>query len=146
MNHGFSFFFKGHGGQVAADFTSHHLFNLFAEEAKKSDNYPTILKKCFDKVEEDFMKKALDEGLSDGTTAVVAVIKDRKLTVANLGDSEMVISKNGKAQLLTECHNPKKNPKEKERVEALGGRIIHERVGHPRLNPNIFSIAVSRAM
>jgi serine/threonine protein phosphatase PrpC len=77
---------------------------------------------------------------------VVAIIKDNILYVANLGDSEMVLCTEGKSEILTECHNPKKNEKELQRVEAMGGRIIKGRVGHPRLNPSIFSIAVSRAI
>ena len=82
-----------------------------------------------------------------GTTAAVALIQQpNTLVVANVGDSEIVLSKKRKAILLSECHNPKKNEKESKRVKEEGGVIYHQRVGHPLFNPAFLSLAVSRAM
>lgn len=48
--------------------------------------------------------------------------------------------------MFSECHNPKKNPAEAERVTAAGGVIWQYRLGHPIFNPAFLSLAVSRAM
>jgi serine/threonine protein phosphatase PrpC len=85
--------------------------------------------------------------IEDGTTACVAVFYEDKVVVANIGDSEMILGrKDGDVSVLTEVHNPKKNPNEGKRIEEVGGRLYHDRVGHPKLNPNFVNIAVSRAM
>jgi len=47
---------------------------------------------------------------------------------------------------VSSVHNPKKNPKEGVRVESVGGHIWNDRLAHPNLNPNYFSIAVSRSI
>jgi hypothetical protein len=49
-------------------------------------------------------------------------------------------------QNFSECHNPKKNPKEAERVLKEGGVIWQSRLGHPVFNPAFLSLAVSRAL
>eukprot|EP00658_Telonema_sp_P-2_P058310 TRINITY_DN46778_c0_g1_i1.p1 TRINITY_DN46778_c0_g1~~TRINITY_DN46778_c0_g1_i1.p1 ORF type:complete len:112 (+),score=31.98 TRINITY_DN46778_c0_g1_i1:162-497(+) len=48
---------------------------------------------------------------------------------------------------LSSKHTPKDNPDEKQRVIDAGGRVVHGgRVGHPRFNPNVLHVALSRAM
>ena len=63
-----------------------------------------------------------------------------------MGDSEVVLNRNGSAVILTTIHNMRKNESEEERVRACGGRIHHKRLGHPRYNPAFFSIAVTRSI
>jgi len=102
---------------------------------------------AFASVEEEFLKKARDTMIGAGTTAAVALLKQPNvLVIANVGDSEIVLCKNGKAVLLSECHNPKKNDNETKRVESEGGIIYHQRIGHPLFNPAFLSLAVSRAI
>jgi len=97
-------------------------------------------------MEEEFLAKSKAEGLTDGTTVCIAIIQENRLWVANVGDSELVLCRKGEGIPLSEVHNPKKNKKEGERVEKEGGRIYHDRVGHPRLNPGFVNIAVSRSI
>jgi len=79
-------------------------------------------------------------------TAIVAAIDGNKMIVGNVGDSELILCKTGKAISLCGVHNPKRNQKEVERIESEGGKIYNERLAHPSLNPAIFNIAVSRAI
>ena len=90
-------------------------------------------------VEDEFLDLAKRHDWADGTTLVVAIIEGNELLVANVGDSECVISSGGQAFALSEIHNPSKNPDEVKRVEEEGGIIFEERLGHPSLNANYFS-------
>merc|ERR1711871_652466 len=82
----------------------------------------------------------------DGTTAAVAALVERLLVVGNEGDSELVLSVGGGAQPLTAVHNMKKNATEIDRVKAVGGKVYNHRVGHPKFNPAVISLGVSRAI
>jgi len=57
-------------------------------------------------VEKEFLALAEREGLSDGTTAVVALVQEDKLTVAHVGDSRGVLCRNGSALAVTQDHKP----------------------------------------
>jgi len=147
----FSFFgvFDGHGGQMASDFVAENLHKYLLEEKRKPEidnDLEKALVSAFVRIEVDFLAKALDEDLKDGTTAIVAIINENKLIVGNVGDSELIICKRGKPLSLCGVHNPKRNQKEAERIEAEGGKIYNDRLAHPALNPAIFNIAVSRAI
>jgi len=150
----FAFFgvFDGHGGGLASQFVAENLPQFVLEETmKKTDqgtDLPGALEAAFKRIEEDFLKKAIKEELKDGTTAIVALLEenDNKLVIGNVGDSELIISNNGKAVSLTPVHNPKRNPDEVKRVEGEGGKLYNDRLAHPCLSPMFFNIAVSRAI
>jgi len=59
-------------------------------------------------------------GFYSGATAVVALIQNGNLIVANAGDSRCVLSENGIAVDLSEDHSPDL-PREKERILKAGG-------------------------
>ena len=60
-------------------------------------------------------------GVTTGTTAVVAVIADSRLHIANVGDSNAVLSfADGSARTLTVEHKPSL-PSECARIEAMDG-------------------------
>jgi len=98
----------------------------------------------FARVELEYLQKAETEDLNDGTTACVLVIDQTRMIAGSVGDSEIVLSKSGKAIPLCEIHNPGKNSEEISRIINDGGKVYKNRVLHP-LAP-IFSIAVSRAI
>lgn len=64
-----------------------------------------------------------EDGIIDnsGSTAIVALLDGNNLTVANLGDSRAILSRDGQAISLSEDHNLQ-NPAEKERVEQFTGK------------------------
>jgi len=71
-----------------------------------------------------------------GCTAVTALVRDRDLYIAHIGDSRALIASEGRQSLVTEDHKPTK-PDEKSRIENNGGLVIFGRV--------FGVIAVSRA-
>ena len=66
-------------------------------------------------------------GPTSGCTACVALIKDKKLFVANAGDSRCVISRKGQACNLSKDHKPDLEV-EKERILKAGGFIHAGRI------------------
>lgn len=71
----------------------------------------------------EFTRNMKDEPGSDsGCTAVVALLKDKKLWVANAGDSRCVVCRNGKAIEMSFDHKPEDEP-ERARIVKAGGRV-----------------------
>lgn len=66
-----------------------------------------------------------EPGSDSGTTAVVALIKDKQIFVANAGDSRCVLCRGGKALDLSADHKPE-DLIEKTRIEAAGGKVTEE--------------------
>ena len=60
----------------------------------------------------------------DGSTVISALVHHQTLYVANVGDSRAVLVSNGQAIEMSTDHKPSRID-EKERIEGLGGRIIH---------------------
>jgi len=138
--------YDGHGGRRAADFVAQNLPHKWAEKYSLVPETGGSLREAILQVEEEFLELAQRHEWCDGTTLVVAVIKDNDLVVANVGDSECVICSNGQAFALSEIHNPSKNTEEIRRVQEEGGIILQERLGHPALNANYFNLGISRAI
>ena len=72
----------------------------------------------------DFLIQANRLGWDDGSTAIVALIANDHIYVANAGDSRCVLSSDRKAVELSKDHKPGDRLDEKQRIEALGGKII----------------------
>eukprot|EP00930_Biecheleria_cincta_P012733 TRINITY_DN11707_c0_g1_i1.p1 TRINITY_DN11707_c0_g1~~TRINITY_DN11707_c0_g1_i1.p1 ORF type:complete len:206 (+),score=50.33 TRINITY_DN11707_c0_g1_i1:92-709(+) len=89
----FSYFavFDGHGGTQAAEFAGERLSCALAEEASTLSRDPTeALRLAFAKVEAEWLVRARQQELFDGTTAAVALL-DRaqgRCFIGNVGDSE----------------------------------------------------------
>ncbi|KAJ8536722.1 hypothetical protein K7X08_035123 [Anisodus acutangulus] len=75
-----------------------------------------------------------------GSTAVVAILTQESIIVANCGDSRAVLSRAGRAVPLSCDHKPDKLS-ERARIEAYGGKVIF--AGVPRVGG---VLAVSRAL
>jgi len=61
--------------------------------------------------------------ITSGCTAVVALLKNNFLYVANLGDPRSVLSRNNKAFPLSSDHKPE-DQTEKQRIERAGGEVV----------------------
>lgn len=73
--------------------------------------------------DEAFMSNITDEpGKDSGCTAVVALLHDKELFVANAGDSRCVVCRNGKALEMSIDHKPE-DQVEFERIQKAGGRV-----------------------
>jgi len=102
---------------------------VMADRVLKSDGFKlkdhcAALEASFEQVEKEFLGLAERDGLSDGTTAVVALVQADRLTVAHVGDSRGVLCRNGNALALTQDHKPE-IAAERRRIEALGGFVSY---------------------
>lgn len=146
--------FDGHGGARAAEFSGERLAELLAEDSLALSRDPTeALRQGFLRTEAEWHQKALDEELMDGTTAAVVLV-DRnaeRCIVGNVGDSEVLLgtkTKDGKTSCatLTEVHHLKRSESEAARITSVGGRVWRGRLGHPKINPLVCSLSVSRSI
>lgn len=146
--------FDGHGGARAAEFSGERLAELLTMDRGALLADPAeALRKAFARTEDEWHTLALEEELMDGTTAAVALI-DRTAglcVVGNVGDSEVLLGTRDKEgntgfRTLTEVHHLKRSESEAARVTAVGGRVWRGRLGHPKINPQVLSLSVSRAI
>ncbi|KAK8686537.1 hypothetical protein V6N13_125561 [Hibiscus sabdariffa] len=121
--------YDGHGGSRVAEECKERLHKLLVEEIVEDNkegsgiDWGTTMERCFEKMDEEVNKGRLAEEMV-GSTAVVAVVGNGRLVVANCGDSRAVLSRGGVATALSYDHKPDR-PEELERVEAAGGRVIN---------------------
>jgi protein phosphatase 1L len=109
--------FDGHGGKNAAEFAAENMPKFLAEEFKKVNGGGEIegaVKRGYLKTDEEFLKR--DE--SGGACCVTAVLQKGGLVVSNAGDCRAVLSRAGKAEVLTSDHRASRED-EKERIENL---------------------------
>lgn len=132
--------FDGHAGGRCSTHLSSNLANALVEEDSFVANLPLALKKSFYTVNEQFLKTAEKNKWHDGSTGNVAVIRDGKLTVANVGDCRAVLISNGRPLQMSNDHKPT-NPDEQKRIASLGGAVVYC-MGVARVNK---VLAVSRA-
>ena len=113
--------YDGHGGKGCSFYLKDNLHKNVQEFSEFG------IKLGIEKTEENFKK---EEGLNEkgeikdgsGSCGIIAMIKNRKCIIANVGDSRLVIYKNGKVSFTTEDHKPGLES-EKKRIEAAGGTI-----------------------
>ena len=120
--------FDGHGGEECSEFLKNNYMNYLVENA----NFPFDIKlsmiESFQKIEDDFFKLKCKDNLEDsdksGSCALVSVIFDNKIYIANIGDSRAIMSIGGGAKVkqLTADQKPD-NIKEFERALKNGSKI-----------------------
>lgn len=76
-----------------------------------------------------------NESITGGTTLVIVilVLETNMLYTGNVGDCKAVMSVRGRAEGLTECHNPPV-PSEKERFEKAGVACFSDHIGGSDIN------------
>ncbi|KAG2861639.1 hypothetical protein PC113_g6991 [Phytophthora cactorum] len=118
--------FDGHSGVRAATFSNQRLVSyLTSHEAFMSDTR-LAFEECFAQIDREFLQKADEESLDDGTTAAVVLIRGNRLITANIGDCRAVVSIGGQALDIIEEQTPGR-PDERERIEKQGGWVKEER-------------------
>ena len=120
--------FDGHGGEECSEFLKNNYMNYLVENT----NFPFDIKlsmiESFQKIEEDFFKLKCKDNIDDsdksGSCALVSVIFDNKVYIANIGDSRAIMSIGGgtKVRQLTADQKPD-NIKEFERALKNGSKI-----------------------
>ena len=90
--------FDGHEGEWSVDFLKENFLNYLIE----NKNFPFEIKlsliETFEKIEEVFFKEKCGTSLElsdrSGTCALVSIIFDNKIYIANIGDSRAIMSVN----------------------------------------------------
>lgn len=78
---------------------------------------------AYEDEDEGFLSSMVEgPGQSSGCTAVVALLVDRELYVANAGDSRCVLCRNGKTVEMSFDHKPE-DDEESTRITKAGGRV-----------------------
>ncbi|KAF2076159.1 hypothetical protein CYY_002512 [Polysphondylium violaceum] len=122
--------FDGHNGKIAAEFTKVNLpFEIYSQTkgntiSAKDSNALSIIDKAYKSTDKYFLEYAEREDKKAGTTVATVVLSRDHFIVSNLGDTEVVVSRNGVASALSTVHTPK-NESERQRIESAGGSIIH---------------------
>ncbi|GJJ15760.1 hypothetical protein Clacol_010038 [Clathrus columnatus] len=131
--------YDGHGGSSVAKFSGENVHRrLVKEAAYRERQFELALKNAFLGTDDDIRAEPSFFHDPSGCTAVAALLtSDKKVYVANAGDSRSIISVKGEAKPLSYDHKPQ-NESESSRITAAGGFIEFGRV-----NGNL---ALSRAI
>lgn len=121
--------FDGHCGWECSLFLKNRFAEFITEELKEIAtlddlNITNALKMAFAKVNIEFSK---DSRLNGGATAIVALVINGSLWVANTGSSRAVLSDGGVARQLSEDANPS-NERFKKGILSRGGRVFNDRL------------------
>eukprot|EP00470_Lotharella_oceanica_P009893 CAMPEP_0170180782 /NCGR_PEP_ID=MMETSP0040_2-20121228/23012_1 /TAXON_ID=641309 /ORGANISM="Lotharella oceanica, Strain CCMP622" /LENGTH=361 /DNA_ID=CAMNT_0010425543 /DNA_START=86 /DNA_END=1171 /DNA_ORIENTATION=+ len=135
---GFFGVFDGHGGTNCADFSAKNLAKLVSQRIDETPR--SLFHNAFEKLDDEFLSLAKRKKWNDGSTAVAALLRDRKLTIANAGDSKAVLSSMGQAVVMSKDHTPGCE-EEKSRIEKQGGKVVYVRTWRVEA-----TLAVSRAI
>ncbi|XP_035693674.1 protein phosphatase 1L-like [Branchiostoma floridae] len=126
--------FDGHGGDFAAEYAEKKLTEVLEQRltredaAKNHEDHFTILTDEILSVDKKLVTAAKTQNDVAGTTALVALLEDNQLTVANVGDSRGVIcDAEGRAIPLSFDHKPQ-ILKERKRIKKAGGFISYNGV------------------
>ncbi|XP_074643762.1 protein phosphatase 1E-like [Tubulanus polymorphus] len=132
--------FDGHGGSDASAYTASQLLGHLVKHCQFDTDEQTALREAYNTTDKLFSLKAEREDLRSGSTGVSVLLRDKKLHIAWLGDSQVLLVRNGKPVEIMSPHKPERED-EKLRIEALGGCVLW--YGTWRVNGGL---SVSRAI
>jgi serine/threonine protein phosphatase PrpC len=132
--------YDGHAGGRCSKYISSSLPDIFADDPAFTNNIITSIKRAYHTANDLFLKIAEKMKLHDGSTGLTCILRDGKITVANVGDCRALLISNGKAIPLSNDQKPTM-PEEQKRIAQLGGTVLNC-MGVARVNG---VLAVSRA-
>jgi len=115
--------YDGHSGKVAAEYTRTHLHHNIIKDDLFHTDILTTFKRAYRKTDTNFHEVAHRECITSGTTVVSLLVREDAFYLANVGDTEAVLSRNGQAVVLSVPHAPGKED-EKQRIVAAGGTVV----------------------
>lgn len=142
--------FDGHLGEFSSNFAKDYFtaaiedeLDLYASDPKSSKyelNFGQMLVDFIAETETYLKAAAMRNLHRSGTTCLLAIVEERKLTVANVGDSRGVMcDENGKAIDLSIDHRPD-DENERKRIEGKRGKVEFDGVWRVR------GLAMSRTL
>ena len=127
-----SFFgiYDGHGGSKCADFLRDSLHKIIFSNEYFPENVEKAIKNGFLKAENEFLNTiAIDKNTGNildrsGSCAILTIIVDNIIYVANVGDSRGIMSISGgkEYKIITTDHKPS-NENEQKRIIQSGGEV-----------------------
>ncbi|EPY43314.1 protein phosphatase [Angomonas deanei] len=138
--------YDGHGGTACAEYLRDNLHTWILSHAEVRTNPEKAIFDSIVEADRKFLSETDETSNESGCVCAVVLVLEDKLVIGNVGDTEAILCRSGKPILLTTKHNLSSNPDELERVRGVGGRIFQNRVGHPKFNPSVISLAVTRAI
>ena len=127
-----SFFgiYDGHGGEGCSEYLRDNLHKLICNNEYFPENISEAIKFGISKAEQDFLNNfALSENKEEiidksGSCAIIIIIVDSNIYIANVGDSRCLLSMNNGNQYIevTKDHKPN-SPNEIIRIKKNGGNI-----------------------
>lgn len=132
--------FDGHGGDSVSTFLKVYFKDIIKKELvqNKGQNIEKCLMHSFVKMNEIIPRNI---GITTGSTALIILKGHDKLYIANIGDCRAITNFKTKALPITIDHKPNLK-REYERITNLGGLVLFDPYGTPRVNGNL---AVSRS-
>lgn len=127
--------YDGHGGSSVSSACRDRLHHLLGQELEPwmrggagtgEVDWKRAFASCFMKMDEEVGAAAneMESWVNTvGSSAVVVIVGQEEIVVANSGNSRAVLCRDGVAIPLSRDHIPDR-PDEKERVETAGGRVI----------------------
>lgn len=159
----FFYALRRHNGTLAADHAQQRLHEILAEEpalrtccgegppasmAQEEERMGAALVHAFEATDREILMRCRMENGRGGATGVVIVRIGGSLYAAHCGDSRAVMCRGGEPLRLTEDHKPNL-PRERKRVEGLGGRVDFARCWRVIVDPGdgrpASGLAVSRS-
>ncbi|XP_012064013.1 PREDICTED: uncharacterized protein LOC105627337 [Atta cephalotes] len=116
--------FDGHGGQDAAAYCATHLHQYLVESVYYPTDPERALRDAFLTTDAQFIAKSSIQKLNGGTTAVCALLINKKLYIAWVGDSMASLVTYGNVKQLVNPHRPTRED-ESERIRNMGGVVVH---------------------
>ncbi|EDW73456.2 uncharacterized protein Dwil_GK16640 [Drosophila willistoni] len=130
--------YDGHGGSAVAKFAGKHLHKFITKRPEYFNNGVDLaMKRAFLDFDKEMLRNGSWAEQMAGSTAVVVLIKEKRLYCANAGDSRAMAMIGGKPHALSVDHKPNDDAETK-RILAGGGFVEYNRV-----NGNL---ALSRAL
>lgn len=132
--------FDGHGGDAVSTFLKIYFKDIIKNELLQNNgqNIEQCLMRSFSKMNEIIPRNI---GITTGSTALVIIKSQDKIYIANIGDCRAITNFKNKALPITIDHKPNLK-REYERITKLGGLVLFDNYGTPRVNGNL---AVSRS-
>ncbi|XWS61302.1 hypothetical protein CRYUN_Cryun07bG0114400 [Craigia yunnanensis] len=112
----------GHGCS-RAEYLKQHLFENLMKHPQFMTDTKLAISETYQQTDVDFLYFERDTYRDNGSTASTEVLVCNHLYVANVGDSRTIISKAGKAILISEDHKPNRSD-ERKRIENAGGVVM----------------------